>query len=190
MKRLLFLGLLLTACGNKNALTSDLAQQVILADKTAAQPVCQEISVAGTDRLPADYELSAEKDDFFKDFRTLEKYGYVKIDQREVTDPWGGGKQKAWHIETTPKWNTEFGSTNVCVATWKADKVLDFTPPAEVNGVQVSQVKVSGNQAYEGWAQNADLRKVLGMYAPLKPTVEKTYTLVLKDNGWQVAGVQ
>ncbi|THF69611.1 hypothetical protein E7T06_11400 [Deinococcus sp. Arct2-2] len=188
-KPLTFPLLLLTACSDRNAPSTALFEQVIEADKAVTQAVCRDITT-GVDRLPAKYQLDADQDSFFQDYKILEKNGYLTIRQTKATDVFGTAVD-AWEVALTPKWATDFDTPSDgerCVGTWRAQKVNSFTPPAEVNGVRVSAVTVTGTQSYTAWASDPELRAVFNL-PPLKTTTEKTYTLVLKNVGWEVAGV-
>lgn len=184
--------LLLSACSGKdaNAPSTALFEQVIKADKTATQPVCRNITT-GVDRLPAKYEADSDQEEFFQDYKVLQDHGYVAIRKVKTVDPFGGAQVDALEVSLTPKWNTDFGTPvngERCIGEWKAQSVKDFTPPGDVNGVKVSQVTVTGTQEYTGWAKDPTMRQVFGL-SDLRPNTERTYTLVLKDTGWQVAGV-
>ncbi|MFB9992644.1 hypothetical protein ACFFLM_11765 [Deinococcus oregonensis] len=53
----------------------------------------------------------------------------------------------AWGVALTPKWATDFVTPSDgerCVGTWQAQTVNTVTPPAEVNGVRISAVTVTG----------------------------------------------
>lgn len=184
--------LLLASCAEKsdpNAASAALFETVIKADKEGSEQVCDDV-ITQVQRLPAKYELSAQGDAFFQDYRTLEKHGYVTIKKVTTTDPYGGRQIGAWEVALTPKWKQDLGiaaSGPRCYATWTAQTVEEFTPPKEVNGVQVSQATVTGNTTYEPWAAPADLRKVFGLL-DVKETSKRTYTLALREEGWQVIG--
>ncbi|WP_019011227.1 hypothetical protein [Deinococcus aquatilis] len=190
IRNLLMLPLmLLTACSDKNAPSTGLFEQVIQADKAATQAVCRDITT-GVDRLPAKYEIKADQDPFFQDYKILRKNGYVTIQQIKTTDFFGASID-AWEVALTPKWATDFKTPyngQRCIGKWQAQTVKNFTEPAEVDGMKVSAVTVVGSQVYTGWAANPELQEVFNLPSLRTPT-EKTYTLVLKNTGWEVAGV-
>lgn len=183
---------LLALSSSTATLSPALAQQVILGSKEAVQPLCTRVGNVLAERLPADFEMSARSDPFFKDFQTLQRYGYVKITERQVINPYGGGKTNALHVELTPKYKADFGSTtphDMCIGTWKAQKIVQFTAPTEANGTKYTTIKVRSVSNLTGWAKNADLRAALSIIDPPATTI-KFYTLVYKDKRWQVGGVR
>ncbi|BDP43759.1 hypothetical protein DAETH_37280 (plasmid) [Deinococcus aetherius] len=184
--------LLLTSCsaGARNTPDAALFERVVKGDKAAIQPICLTV-FSPVEDLPTKFQLSAEKESYFQRFKVLQKHGYVEIKRGKATDPFTGAQVDAWAVSLTPKWTRDFQTPYSgvrCIATWKAQRVKDFTPPAEVNGVRVAYVAVTGTQQYLGWARNAELRQVFRL-PDLKPSTERTYTLVLKNTGWQVAAV-
>lgn len=186
----LVLSILLTACNDKNAPSAALFEQIIKEDKTATQQVCRYITT-GVERLPAMYQLDADQDAFFQNYKTLQKHGYATIRKVKTADPFDGSQVDAWDVKLTPKWDKDFRSPyngQRCVGEWKAQSVKDFTQPADDDGVRVSYVTVTGTQTYTGWATDPELQRLFDL-PDLDPTAEKTYMLVLKNTGWQVDGV-
>lgn len=181
--------LLLMACkGDPNAPSAALFERVITSEKSATQEVCPFVRL-GVGGLPGQYQLDASKDDFFKAYRNLQRLGYVTIKQIVAQVPYGSFD--AWDVQMTPKWTKTFGSTADgprCIGEWKAEQVKEFTVPTEFAGVKMTAVTVEGQQQYVGWATDAKLRALFKV-GELPPHLERTYTLVLKNTGWQVAGV-
>lgn len=180
---------LLVACkGDPNAPSVALFEGVITADKLATQEVCPFVRL-GVNHLPTQYQLGASEDSFFKEYRNLQSLGYVTIKQIVAKVPYGSFD--AWDVQMTPKWTKTFGSTADgprCIGEWKAERVKEFTVPTEFAGVKMSAVTVEGQQKYVGWATDSKLRALFKV-GELPPQLERTYTLVLKNTGWQVAAV-
>lgn len=179
------------ACGKKEAVTTEQLEQIILADKRATVPICTRVTMPPVDKLPAKFQLSAEKDNFFQDFKILERHGYATIKKVTTTDPFGGAQIGAWEVSLTPKWATDLGSTmsgDRCIGHWKAQSVTAFTPPVDDNGTMSTRVKVNGTQAYEAWAADPELRSLFRL-APLRAEKEREYVLVRKDSTWEVTQV-
>lgn len=182
--------LLLAACNDKNAPSTALFEQIIKGDKTATQQVCQYITT-GVDDLPTLYQLSADRESFFQKYKTLQKHGYATIRKVKIADPFDGSQVDAWDVKLTPKWNKDFRDPfngQRCVGEWQAQSVKDFTQPADELGVRGSYVTVTGTQKYTGWATDPELQKLFDL-PDLDPSSERTYLLVLKNTGWQVASV-
>lgn len=179
------------ACGKKEAVTTEQLEQVILADKRATVPICTRVTMPPVDKLPAKFQLSAEQDSFFQDFKVLEKHGYATIKRVTTVNPFGGAQIGAWEVSLTPKWEADLGvtiSTDRCIGRWKAESVKTFTPPVEESGTTSTRVKVNGTQAYEGWAADPELQSLFRL-APLRAEKEREYVLVRKDSTWEVTQV-
>lgn len=181
---LLSCAVLLSACGDRNAPSTALFEKVIKADKSAIQPVCGRMHT-GVESLPSQYLLEAESDAFFQRYRALEKLGYTTIKKVKAQTPLG--IMEAWDVQLTPSWLKDFGElkSQECIGEWTAQSVKTFSQPADLDGIRISEVQVTGTQTFTGWAANPRLRKVMSL-DDLPPTAERSFTLVLMNTGWQV----
>lgn len=183
---------LFTSCQKKdvNAPSVELFQKVILSDPAAKQQICTSV-ISEMTKLPQDFQDFEQKLPKFEKFRILQRLGYVTAKPSTVTGSFGT-QQQGVRVELTDKGKTAFQSEfrgQRCFAEWQAQTVKNYTEPAEIAGVKTSQVTVTGQQNYFGWATDPQLRKLL--YVPdLPETAEKTVTLMLKNTGWAVSGVQ
>lgn len=192
MKRILLLApctLVLVACTKKDphAPSVELFEQVINADAGAAtQKICGYVST-GLIQLPKEYRgFEANGSDWTR-YKALKGLGYVSIEKAALSHAFGGTVD-GYRVSLTTKGRDAFGheyDSKRCVGVWKAGKVKEFTVPAEVAGLKVSRVTVTGQQEYAGWASDPKVRSVLKM-PDLPAEVDKTITLVLKNTGWQV----
>jgi len=111
----------------------------------------------------------------------LQAAGAVKIEEVPAPKSPNYQNQGPWHVVTILNegiWKSGWG---FCYGNYSISKIVQWSPPAAMDGLTVSQVKYQWKFIPAKWASEAFLK---AHYAQLQG--EDSATLVLMNDGWQI----